>query len=89
METEMFGEMNTIRGIPYFVSEHAGTNTTEFTRKQTRKFKNTRWVKKYLKKHSYQKFHPGAYEDRINGCLYIHPLALRELQESLNQTREN
>lgn len=37
----------------YFLIESALMVETKFTRKQTRKFKNRRWCKKYKKKYSY------------------------------------
>jgi len=66
-------------GMPVFKNTNAGTTKRIFTKKQTRKFKNTRWVKKYKKMHSYTEFIPGAIFDKINQCFYMHPIALEAL----------
>ena len=47
---------------------------TKFTRKQTRKFKNNRWCKKYEKKYSYSTPRKDFLADHINKVLYVHPI---------------
>jgi len=58
-------------GLDVYTDVNCGTTEIKFTRRQTRKFTNTRWVKKYLKKYSYEEFTPGMieYKDKI----IIHP----------------
>ena len=69
-------------GMKVVESAYAVTQNRKFTRKQTRKFTNTRWVKKYKKKYSYIEFEPGAFYSEIHKTLFIHPRALKALQES-------
>ena len=69
-------------GTKVVESAHAVTANRKFTRKQTRKFTNTRWVKKYKKKYSYIEYEPGAFFIAVNNTLIIHPTALKALQKS-------
>ena len=61
------GAIGKLYELDVYTNKHCGTTSIEFTRKQTRKFTNTRWVKKYLKKYSYKEFTPGMvqYHDKI------------------------
>ena len=52
------------------------------TRKQTRKFKNKRWVKKYRKK--YSKIVPDSNAYVFGGKLVCHPEVLERLKQSEN-----
>lgn len=69
-------------GMEVVESTHAVTSTRKFFRKQTRKFTNTRWVKKYKKKYSYLEYEPGAFYVEIHQALFSHPRVLKALQES-------
>lgn len=73
-----------ICGIPFFVSEHAGTRERVFTRKQTRKFKNKRWCKKYIKKHSYEILIPGIFMIRGNTAAMMHPDIYIKLRDKID-----
>lgn len=73
-----------ICGIPFFVSEHAGTRERVFTRKQTRKFKNKRWCKKYIKKYSYETFTPGAFMIQNNQALLMHPDVYKKVKDKID-----
>lgn len=69
-------------GMKVVESAFAVTQNRKFTKKQKRKFTNTRWVKKYKKKYSYLEAEPGAFFLEANQTLIIHPTALKALQKS-------
>jgi hypothetical protein len=75
----MKGMIGTLSGFPIFESIYAINQVRKFTKKQTRKFKNHRWVKKYIKKYSYFESKPGAFFDSINQRYYIHPEVLKSI----------
>ena len=77
----MQGVIGQLYGTPVFVSPHALETKIKFTRKQTRKFTNTRWVKKYKKKYSYEKLIPAMFKDMIHGRIYIHPEIFEKLKQ--------
>ena len=74
-------------GSEVHTSEHCVTISIAFTRKQTRKFKNHRWVKKYLKKYSCEVLTPSMvqYHDKM----IFHPRVWDKLKVKLEkQQRE-
>jgi len=73
-----------MRGLPVFEDINAIIRKRIFTKKQTRKFKNTRWVKKYKKKYSYVKLIPQIILDSSNQCYYAHPAIINHLKRDLN-----
>lgn len=72
-------------GMGVHTSEHCMSRSTGFTRKQTRKFKNHRWVKKYLKKYSYEIQTPTMvqYHDKM----IMHPKVWEQLKIQLEEQR--
>lgn len=74
-------------GSLYGMEVHTDENVVErklaFKRKQTRKFKNHRWVKKYRKKYSYAITRPSMIQ--IHEKLLIHPKAWEFLQTKINE----
>jgi hypothetical protein len=81
--------MGRLYGMELFVDENIVKKSTAFTRKQTRKFKNNRWVKKYMKKYSYEVITPSMSIININNKLVMHPEAWILLQEKLNENKTN
>lgn len=71
----MVGHMS---GLAIYLDVNCGNRSTKFTRKQTRKFTNTRWVKKYEKKYSYEVLTPTAvtFKDKI----IMHPSIWQRLE---------
>ncbi len=69
-------------GLKAYTSEYCVERSTAFTRKQTRKFKNHRWVKKYLKKYSYEVQTPSMvkYHDKI----IMHPEIYIKLKKEID-----
>jgi len=81
----MKGNMGIIYG--YTIIEDAGLVERTVTKKQTRKFKNTRWVKKYRKK--YSKVSPSEHlmfnPDRKT--IIGHPMAIKNLMLMVEQKK--
>lgn len=65
-------------GMNIHISEHCGIKKRIFTRKQTRKFKNRRWVKKYEKKYSYVKMIPQIVS--LHDKIIMHPEAWEKIK---------
>lgn len=80
-----------VSGLDVYLNFHCGTRSRKFTKKQTRKFTNTRWVKKYKKKYSYEVLTPTAvtFQDKI----IMHPTIWERLklqkQASLSKMVKN
>jgi len=51
-----------------------------FTRRQTRKLKNRRWVKKYQKKHSKLVPSTGAIINNLNHTIICHPALYHKIK---------
>lgn len=79
-------------GMEVYLSDNVVETCIKFTRKQTRKFKNTRWVKKYLKKYSYEATKPSMNVIENYGKMIMHPLAwdfIREKANELNTSKKS
>ena len=59
-----------------------------YTKKQTRKFKNNRWCKKYLKKYSKEIPRKDALVNEINKTIVCHPITYQAIQ-SYVQTQKS
>lgn len=70
-----------LNGFPIFSNINVGITKINFTKKQTRKFTNTRWTKKYLKKYSHKVLVPQAIFDNVNKCYFIHPIILKQIEQ--------
>ena len=75
--------MGHLFGMEIHVSPLCTAKEKRFTRKQTRKFTNTRWVKKYIKKYSYEVDVPTviAFHDKMT----IHPEIWKKLKEKYDE----
>lgn len=73
------GAIEHISGMPIIENSFVGETKRVFTKKQTRKFKNRRWVKKYKKKYSHMKFIPGMM--MVQGNLLAHPALIPTLEK--------
>lgn len=56
-----------------------------FTKKQTRKFKNRRWVKKYEKKYSYMTPSKNVMISEINKVIFAHPATCQALEVEMGK----
>lgn len=65
------------------VIESYGMTDTVFTKKQARKFKNKRWVKKYLKNHSHQEPSTDFLVSETNKTIYAHPIMAQKLRSTI------
>lgn len=68
-------------GCVVHINPHCLAISIAFSRKQTRKFKNNRWVKKYMKKYSYKVYVPTMYQ--IHDKFVIHPEIWKNLKEQV------
>lgn len=82
----MIGLIGTYCGLEVYIAPHAGTTTRVSTRKQTRKFKNARWVKKYKKRHTKELFTPGIFQ--VHDAIFVHPSLEPEFNEMLKQSKD-
>ena len=79
------GMIGHLYGMEVYINEYCVIKSIEFTRKQTRKFKNHRWVKKYMKKYSYEIFTPTMVQ--IHDKITMHPTIWEQIKKELEDQK--
>lgn len=77
--------VGSLYGMKVFLDDNIMETCTKFTKKQTRKFKNTRWVKKYIKKYSYLSTKPSMNIVKNYEMMIMHPLTWDSIKTKANE----